>query len=193
MNKKILENIPDKLEYKETTSLKFKSDLIDMFEDIGDEYSVLELGTNHGHTTRILSHIFKEVTTMDWKEEPNLRMAKELNTDVDNINYVQKDVYNESWDVDNFDVILIDCCHTTECVVSDIKNAIANGKDNMYLIFDDYGHPKTGVKQAIQMIESEISGFEQVAYIGESAGNYLLSYGQDALVDWEGVIYKYEK
>ena len=43
------------------------------------------------------------------------------------------------------------------------------------------------------MIESEISGVEQVAYIGESAGNYLLSYGQDALVDWEGVIYKYEK
>ena len=55
---KILENIPDKREYKETTSLKFKKDLIECFSDIGKDLTVLEVGTNHGHTTRILSFIF---------------------------------------------------------------------------------------------------------------------------------------
>ena len=56
---------------------------------------MLELGTNHGHGTRVLSFLFKKVITMDWREEPNLRMARELNSDRDNITYIQKNLYTE--------------------------------------------------------------------------------------------------
>ena len=55
-------DIPDKRQYKDTTSLQFKYDLVESFEDTEcGEYIVLEVGTNHGHTTRILSFLFKLV------------------------------------------------------------------------------------------------------------------------------------
>ena len=37
----MLKNIPDKRQYKETTSLKFKEDLIELFGDVGQDYTVL--------------------------------------------------------------------------------------------------------------------------------------------------------
>jgi len=54
-------DIPDKRQYKDTTSLKFKEDLVSSFEDTEcEDYTILEVGTNHGHTTRILSYLFKQ-------------------------------------------------------------------------------------------------------------------------------------
>ena len=50
--KDILNGIPDKTQEKNTTSLKFKKDLI---EYLGDDYkdkTCLEIGTNKGYTTR---------------------------------------------------------------------------------------------------------------------------------------------
>ena len=121
----MLKNIPDKRQYKETTSLQFKRDLIKLFSEMGKDHTVLEVGTNHGHTTRILSFLFKNVITLDWREEPNLRMAKELNADRDNITYIEKDVYASSWDdlnLPKFEVSFIDCNHEYGGVVSDILN-----------------------------------------------------------------------
>ena len=149
----MLKNIPDKRQYKETTSLQFKRDLIKLFSEMGKDHTVLEVGTNHGHTTRILSFLFKNVITLDWREEPNLRMAKELNADRDNITYIEKDVYASSWDdlnLPKFEVSFIDCNHEYGGVVSDILNCTNYGNSEQYIIFDDYGHPKTGVKKAIQ-------------------------------------------
>ena len=70
MIQEILKGIPDKRKYKETTSLKFKEDVYNAFKEIGQEYTCLEVGTNHGHTTRILSFIFNHVITIDHREEP---------------------------------------------------------------------------------------------------------------------------
>ena len=105
----LLSDMPDKSEYKETTSLKFKQDIIDFFGEKDNlDKTILELGTNHGHTTRVLSFLFGKVITMDWREEPNLRLAKELNHDRDNITYIQKDLYREQWDInDKIDVFFI--------------------------------------------------------------------------------------
>ena len=99
MNKELIfKNIPDKREYKNTTSLKFKEDLIEFFNKIGKNQTILEVGTNHGHTTRILSFLFENVITLDWKEEPNLRIAREVCNDRDNIKYIEKDVYSTGWE-----------------------------------------------------------------------------------------------
>lgn len=187
-------DIPDKRQYKDTTSLKFKEDLVSSFEDTecGD-YIILEVGTNHGHTTRILSYLFKQVITLDWHEEPNLRMARELNHDRDNIIYHEKDVYRESWDdlnLPQYQVSFIDCDHEYGGVISDIQNCLKYGDKHQYLIFDDYGHPTTGVKQAVQDVIKANSSFELVQYIGEGKGSDC----RPGLIlkDYEGVICKYE-
>ena len=193
---KFLENIPDKREYKETTSLKFKKDIIECFSEIGKDYTALELGTNHGHTTRILSFVFNKVITMDWREDPNLKMARELNKDRDNITYIQKDLYKENWNIDSFDVAFIDANHTYEGVKSDLENCLKYGNDEMYFIFDDYGHPMSkGPNQVVNEYLNSLDGFERVTYIGESEGTKLWeNSGRDhALETWEGIICKYTK
>ena len=193
MNKEIIfRDVPDKREFKHTTSLKFKEDLLNIFKDIGTDYTLLEVGTAYGHTTRILSFIFKHVVTMDLHAEPNLRIAQEINHDRDNITYIQKDVYTP-WDdlqLPNYQVCLIDCGHDYNHVMSDIGNCIKFGDESQYMIFDDYGHPDTGVKKAITDLCNTNSNFNIVEYIGEPVGSDCRP--GLILTDWEGVICKYE-
>ena len=190
----MVKNNPDKRQYKETTSLQFKRDLIKLFSEMGKDYTILEVGTNHGHTTRILSFLFKNVITLDWREEPNLRMAKELNADRDNITYIEKDVYASSWDdlnLPKFEVSFIDCNHEYGGVVSDILNCTNYGNSEQYIIFDDYGHPKTGVKKAIQDTINQNDNFNIVEYIGEPKGSDCRP--GLILTDYEGVVCKFLK
>ena len=190
----MLKNIPDKRQYKETTSLQFKRDLIKLFSEMGKDHTILEVGTNHGHTTRILSFLFKNVITLDWREEPNLRMAKELNADRDNITYIEKDVYASSWDdlnLPKFEGSFIDCNHEYGGVVSDILNCTNYGNSEQYIIFDDYGHPKTGVKKAIQDTINQNDNFNIVEYIGEPKGSDCRP--GLILTDYEGVVCKFLK
>ena len=190
----MLKNIPDKRQYKETTSLQFKRYLIKLFSEMVKDHTILEVGTNHGHTTRILSFLFKNVITLDWREEPNLRMAKELNADRDNITYIEKDVYASSWDdlnLPKFEVSFIDCNHEYGGVVSDILNCTNYGNSEQYIIFDDYGHPKTGVKKAIQDTINQNDNFNIVEYIGEPKGSDCRP--GLILTDYEGVVCKFLK
>jgi len=194
--KHVLNGIPDKNEYKETTSLKFKKDIIDFFDvsEFKDKIA-LELGTNHGHTTRVLSFLFKKVITMDWREEPNLRMAKELNKDRDNIVYIQKDLYKEKWNIDEkVDIFFIDCVHDFNNVYNDISNCCNIANDLSYFIFDDYGlatyYQGGGVKAAVDKFIDVNEGFNIVERIGHSAGETIRE-GKPFL-DSEGVICKFE-
>ena len=57
--KDILKGIPDKREDKNTTSLKFKQDMIDFLGDDYKDKTCLEIGAHRGYTTRILSFLFK--------------------------------------------------------------------------------------------------------------------------------------
>ena len=63
--KRVLDETPDKLEWKETTSLKFKQELIDFFGKDFKDKDVLEVGCHVGHTSRILSYLFKKVYAMN--------------------------------------------------------------------------------------------------------------------------------
>jgi len=192
----VFQGIPDKSEYKETTSIKFKEDLIEFFNDSKfKNKTILELGTNHGHTTRVLSFLFENVITMDWREEPNLRMARELNHDRDNITYIQKNVYEEDWYIDEkIDVFFIDCVHDYDNVYSDIVNCCNISKGISYFIFDDYGlgsyYHGGGVKAAVDFFIEKIQGFDIVTTIGHSAGE-VVRQGKEFL-DSEGLICKYD-
>jgi len=187
MKADILNNIPDKRVDKNTTSLKFKQDLIDFFESQQLSYCI-EIGTSQGYSTYILSNLFDRVTTID-NNITNIENAIRLNSDRDNIEFLHGDVYESDWGIDQkADVIFIDAIHTYEHVTMDIRNAINNALPDAYIVFDDYGLPTLpGVKQAIdEMISRGVLLF--VTYVGEPAGS-------DPrvgipLIDHEGIITK---
>ena len=188
---RILEGIPDKKFDKNTTSLKFKEDLI---EFLGDDYknkTCLEIGTSKGYSTRILSFLFKKVITCENNSEL-IEVAKDVNKDRNNIEFLQKDVYRTEWNFEDIDVVFIDCDHEISAVLSDIRNSINLCKPNeeLLLIFDDYGldNPWEGVKEAIQKNEHN-SEFTIVKEIGQPKG---WEYRADKfLKEVEGIICKY--
>lgn len=190
----ILNNLPDKTEYKNTTSLKFKEDLLRFFED-KNLSTCLEIGTNHGHTTYVLSHLFESVYTVDLYQS-NIDIAKEVNRDRTNITFITGDAYdpNTYRNVPALDVAFIDCMHTYTGVLSDIQTALDRcSTSGMYLVFDDYAHPtSTGVYDAIE--EAIRQGLKRETFIGEEAGyTFSQQTNPTALLREEGIILSYGK
>ena len=190
----ILNNLPDKTEYKNTTSLKFKSDLISFFNS-KDLSTCLEIGTNHGHTTYVLSHLFEEVYTIDLHQS-NIDKARKVNKERNNIKYITGDAYLEDnyKQVPTIDAAFIDCMHTFDGVIADIQTALSKCSDNgIYLVFDDYAHPtSTGVYEAIQYAITQ--GLKREICIGENKGfTFSKEIKPTTLIREEGIILSYGK
>ena len=78
---------PNKNTDKNTTSHKFKQDLVEFF--YGKELdSCLEIGTNRGYSTLILSQMFGWVTTIEI-DSKNIEFAKEVCKERKNIEFLQ--------------------------------------------------------------------------------------------------------
>lgn len=189
-----LDSLPDKTEYKNTTSKKFKQDLINFFET-KQLKNCLEIGTNHGHTTYVLSHLFEKVFTVDLHQS-NIDFAKEVNTSRSNIHFITGDAYspNTYTNIPSVDVVFIDCMHTFAGVLSDIQTGLDKASSGgVYFIFDDYGHPtSTGVYEAIE--ESITQGLTREVYIGEGEGyTFSQSTNPTTLIRSEGIILSYGK
>ena len=138
-----------------TTSVKFKSDLIDYFID-KNLNSVLELGTWGGHTTRILSYLFKKVITVDIPDEFERRIlgpgnAADINKDRDNITYTPLDLYRDNWNFEQQDVVFIDAQHTYDTCELDVSNSLKLLSVGGYLVFDDLSNPMDnyGVRRVV--------------------------------------------
>lgn len=169
----ILKNIPEKnLEHKDTTSLKWKSDVINFFKD-KNLNRCLELGTNRGISTKILSSLFKNVYTIE-NNKDLYNQAKLFCDGCDNIEFVCGDVYDMKTYINlpkTYDVVVIDCVHIYDWVLNDIERALKffNEDTGMYIVFDDYGHPESiGVKMAVDYAID--SGLVLEKYIGEESG-----------------------
>lgn len=168
----ILKETPDKSEWSTTTSLKFKTDLIDWCGDRFKNKKVLEIGSHNGHTTRILGLLFDEVYTINHNEPGGLFEIKETISEAnyyktykvnikneqnyvfDNVFFIKQNAYHAnglSLDIPEVEVSFIDCLHTREAVIQDINNSIGIGAKT--LIFDDYGligGVRKGVDETIQ-------------------------------------------
>ena len=181
----IIKGLPDKLTSKTTTSLKWKLDFIDYFRD--DKFKkmkILEVGSSLGHSTRILSFLFKRVIAIDTLSERHTKSSK-LNYDRNNIDFIVMDVYNQQWNFEHVDVVFIDCVHDYKHVKKDIDNSIKSfGKP--IIIFDDYGlFPE--VKRAVdEYINDNILRIE--TYLGMPEGTYYPKTLNKILKDWEGLI-----
>lgn len=187
---KVLSKTPDKRENKTTTSLQFKRDLIDFFTKNNKKNgTIVELGTDHGYTTKVLSYLFKNVITFDI-EPQRTNIAKVYNQSRENIAYFTEDTYSYSWwKVSNkIDAIFVDVTHAYENVILDIKNCLKIDNE-CYIIFDDYGL-FNGVKKAVdEYIENKKLSF--VKHIGESVGSDCRP--GKLLQDWEGIICRVKK
>lgn len=181
----MIKGLPDKFTSKTTTSLKWKSDLIDFFRD--DKYKkmkVLEIGSSLGHSTRILSFLFKKVIAVDNLSERHSKSLK-LNYDRDNIEFVVMDVYRKKWEFEPVEIVFIDCVHDYQHVKSDIDNAIKTFEKPI-IVFDDYGlFPE--VKLAIdEYIKGGVMNLE--TYLGMPKGTYYPKTLNKELKDWEGLV-----
>ena len=74
----------DKHQNMTTTSFKFKRDVWEFFQHFQDKIAV-EFGTHKGQTTKVLSHLFKKVYTVNRLDN---KEAKTLNKDIKNIEYI---------------------------------------------------------------------------------------------------------
>ena len=141
----------DKSDNLSTTSFKFKRDLWDFFQGYQDKVAV-EFGTHKGQTTRILSHLFKKVYTVNINNNDS---ARELNKDRNNIVYIDNfDLYSgQNLQIaDEVSMFLIDAGHSYYQVVSHINRAFKlNCNEDCYIAFDDYGmsHYELEVKKAV--------------------------------------------
>jgi len=189
----ILKGIPDKRQDKNTTSLKFKKDLIEFFGEDYKDKICLEIGTSKGYSTRLLSFLFKKVITCEINPDL-ITFAKNINKDRENIEFLQKDVYGTRWDFEDIDVVFIDCDHEINAVLRDIQNAISLCKPSqeLLIVFDDYGldNPWEGVKDAISRYEDN-PYFEIIKEIGEPKGSDCNPRAN--LLEVEGVICRYTK
>jgi len=187
----ILKDIPDKKENKNTTSHKFKKDLLDFFSDKNIKVC-LEIGSNWGYTTRVLSYISEKVYTIDHLED-NIKKVIENTKGRKNITCIIGDAYSNKTYIninDSIDLCFIDCVHDYSNVKEDIERCLRMKKEDkdLYIVFDDYGHPTArGVKKAID--EAITSGrLEDTHRIGHESGFNV--FNSVVLVDSEGIICK---
>lgn len=162
----ILNKIEHKNDNKNTTSRKFKEDVLSTFGSDYKDKTMLELGCHQGNTTRVYSECFGKVIAVE-RSADNIEVAKQHCDDVDNVEFITADVY-KNFNLPQADVVSVDAGHTFEEVIYDIDR-ISNQLGNVTLIFDDYGHEGRTVRDAINKKLSD-GDLNLIKYIGEDKG-----------------------
>ena len=187
----LLEEIgEDKHENLSTTSFLFKRDLWDFFQGFQAKNCV-EFGTHKGQTTRILANLFKKVYTINLPGHFDL--ARQLNVDLDNIEYVGLNLYqtpaDKNFKHDQIAMAFIDANHSFDCVMSDFTRVLNFKLDTeVYVVFDDYGMHNDVYVAVEQLIR--VGQLEKVKYIGHPARHNFGGKPERILENPEGVICK---
>ena len=186
---KILDRMPHKDTAKYTTSRNFKKDIMKTFSDEKfKDLTMMEIGSCQGNSTVVYSSVFKKVYGVE-KNSWNIEQAKKKCKDIDNVEFIQKDIYTEEWDFPQVNVVMIDAGHTYEHVVHDIQK-VMNYFDNPIIIMDDYGNPNVEIKRAKD--EAINSGLvTKGPHIGEVSG-FKTAAGW-VMNDKEGIILNFNK
>ena len=185
---KAVTDIPDKSEWKTTTSKIFKLGLL-QYLTCGPKMSWVELGAAQGHTTYVLACVAKNVLAVEIIEK---NCAKIRNLGRQNVDAVSLDLYGdyfpEFMSNSNFDAAIIDAVHKTQNVLTDIESCkLASVK---LFVFDDYGAFEE-VRIAVDSFISDLKSKNvnhRVSFIGMPPGSFFPNTTFKTLQDWEGVI-----
>ena len=179
----ILNRIENKAENKSTTSRKFKEDILRIFGEGYKDKTILELGCHQGNTTRVYAECFKKVIAVE-RDVVNYEKTKENCSDVNNVEFINSDVYDVNFKIPDVDVVHVDAGHTFEEVVFDIDR-LSKQLNNPTFIFDDYGHEGRTVRKAI---DDRLSAgtIKLITHIGEDKG-FVAGNGK-TFIGREGVI-----
>ena len=179
----LLNSVRHKDTFKNATSRKFKSDLIEFFED--DKYrdmTIVELGACQGDTTKVFGSLFKSVYAYDWKQENVDKIRSKCG---DNVHCEVMDVTKDIWKFPKADVVFVDASHDYPQVAIDIQKSI-DYFDNPIIILDDYGNPNNrNIRNSIDLkiYEGKVKIHK---HIGEDVG-FKTKAGWE-MIDREGVI-----
>ena len=188
-DKHFLNKVKDKVLDKDTTSRKFKEDLINTFGSVHKNDTLLELGCNRGHTTRVYASLFKKVIAVE-RSKNNIEVAKQVCGDVDNVEFICQDVY-DNFKLPSVDVVHIDAGHSHDEVMFDIKRCL-DELQKPILIFDDVCnklYPNGEIGLSIRTAVDEFINSDKIRlnkYIGEDKG-YKTGNGK-VLLGREGMI-----
>jgi SAM-dependent methyltransferase len=153
----LLSKVPEKIEFRNTTSKKFKRNVFEFFNtDYFKDKSCLEIGCANGHTTFILSKLFKQVYGINLTDTTEaLNFCNENGSY--NVEFFVQDVYTSGLPEVEVDVIMIDAVHTYEAVQSDIKNSLKlKSQNKKYFIFDDTGIEPQVLKSVTDYCDRDI-------------------------------------
>ena len=181
----VLDKVNHKETYKNSTSRKFKRDLMETFKDM-DINTIIEFGCCHGDTTRILSTVCKQVYASDIADS-NIDISIKKCNDVNNVHLEVKDV-NSIWEYEAPDVIYLDALHDFNGIKNGLER-IKNQYPNVIVIMDDYGHIMNTVKPNIDTL-IQCGDIEVIKWIGEDKG--FTAVNGKAFVDKEGLIFKFK-
>jgi len=172
----ILSIIPDKqFRWKATTSLKWKRDMFLFFKD-KNIVNALEIGTNQGWTSYLLSYFCNKVYTIE-NSEHNYSIAQQHCSSRSNINFILGNAYeDESYTTvpNSINLCVIDCIHTYDKVSKDINRSLEHRdvSSPFYLVFDDYSHPQSpGVRKAVDEFISKSSNVKSTHEVGHNKGH----------------------
>ena len=189
----ILEIKEDKVDNLSTTSFKFKTEMWNFFKELpnSEKMSAVEYGTHKGQTTRVLSHLFKNVYTINLPG--HFDKAQELNSDRRNIQYIGMDLYRDPVDKmfkhEPISVFFVDAVHTFDAVIDDFTRSMSFDRTrDVYFVFDDYGMYED-VRHAVQQL-IYLNQIEFVTYIGHEKNYNFGGTPERILQDSEGIICK---
>lgn len=186
----------DKFQNLSTTSFKFKTDLWNFFTAIPESryLNCVEFGTHKGQTTRILSHLFRNVYSINL---PNhFDQAERLNADRQNIKFIGMNLYeqpiDENFKHDPCNVFFIDAVHEFDPIMSDFSRSLNFKFDERYpryFIFDDYGQDNRQVWQVVNQL-IRVGRLEKIAYFGHDPNHSFGGHPERILKDYEGILCK---
>jgi hypothetical protein len=188
-----LNRIPDKHQWKTTTSKLFKVNLLQLLSN-RNKMKWIELGSAQGHTTLILSSIADTVVSVDFDDE-NCKKIEELG--MHNVTTKSFDLYSTDFEdymkESKFNAAFIDAIHDEEHVNIDIKNCRNAGVE--LFVFDDYGGFQ-GVRSAVDNFIARLKNDNvkhRVTYVGMYPGGVYENTHYKILQNWEGIIVELAK
>lgn len=181
-----IDHVQHKESAKYTTSKKFKSDVIEFFNDHKNS-TYIEFGSCQGDSLYVYSYIFKHVLGLE-HDDFNINTSKKKCENFKNIDIKKYDVKTDWNDLPNADIVNLDALHDSEGVKHMLQISRSKYKNAIH-IMDDYAHPDGTIKKIIDDLINT-KKINILKWIGEEKG--FVPANNKTFIAKEGLIFKWK-